>query len=535
MKTLLLPIARVLCAIPLLLAAGGIFAQSSSPTIACDRSSESVCDKIDNMNVQFLLSGIDETVLKSYSQLVIVCEFGNAETTLRYDCKNAITNLTTDNTSLGTLASDTKTGSASRTLTIKSASLVNSALDQLALSIAEPSSLVWTVYATPIASDALPQDDPQRLSILNDASLCGFQSTIQTGSAWADFSSYEWTIQDNANFYITALGDSAILGQRRTEGGLYASSVRTTTVTVKQTVGGVCSATYSKQITLLGNPDVTLEIDQSAHPDGSVLICSTASDADDYGRDFSGYVTASGSTPMSVTLTTGDKFTFTQNGRQAFSNAHVSQPGRVTILQAVDVNGCSVGATTTDYVHGGISVYDRKPAFSFPTDSLYTQTTTVAIAAEAESDADNFKWGVLSQYRDYNAGVSSMTSSATLWSNMRGKIGFFALEVVPASGNMPECASDTAFVNAYFEMPLRYPNAISPNGDGKNDRLVIEALPANNQLFIFDSRGKTVFQKTNYRNNWGAQGVDDGYYVYVLKGDGIKTIKETLAIKRTIN
>lgn len=515
--------------------AGGLSAQTTQPTIACASSSQSVCDKIDNMNIQFVISGIDEEALQAYSQLAVTCEFGTSETVINYDCKNGITSLKTNGQSLGTLAADNKTGAVSRTLTITSARLINSAIDQVSLTIAEPASITWTVYATPVADDQLPLDDPQRLSILNDNNICGFQSTLKTGSAWADFSTYEWSILDNSNFYITAQGDSAILGQRRVPGGLYSASARTTTVTVKQTVGGVCSASYSKQITLFGNPDVTLEIDKNAHPDGSVLICSSASDAEDYGRNFSGYITASGSTPMSVTLSTGDKFTITQNSRQAFSNAHVAEAGRVTIMQAVDVNGCSVGATTPDYVHGGISVFDRKPAFSFPTDSVYTQTTSIAVNAEAESDADNFKWNIMSQFRGYDAGVSSTSSSATLWSRMRGKVGYYALEIAPANGNVPDCPSDTAFIYAYYDMPLRYPNAISPNGDGKNDRLVIEALPVNNQLFIFDSRGKKVYEKTNYRNRWGAEDLDDGYYVYVLKGDGIKTIKETLAIKRTTN
>ena len=49
------------------------------------------------------------------------------------------------------------------------------------------------------------------------------------------------------------------------------------------------------------------------------------------------------------------------------------------------------------------------------------------------------------------------------------------------------------------------------------------------------AKQEAVFEKTDYRNNWGAADLEDGYYVYVLKGDGIKTIKETLAIKRTAN
>lgn len=534
MNTLFMRAARLLlCAVPLCLVAGSAYAQSSSPSIACNTKSESVCDRINNMNVQFVLSGVDDATVKSYSKLVVVCSIDNGEVNYSYDCKNDITNLATYINSIGTLVADTKTGSASRSLSIVSARLENSAQDVIKLTLAEPSSITWTVFATPVASDDLPLDDPQRLSLINDGTICGFSTVLKTGSAWADFSTYEWSISNAADFNLIANGDSASLYQRRTQGGIYTSTEKTTTVTIKQTVGGVCSATYSKQITLLGSPDVTLAIDNAAHPDGSVLICSTADDADDTGRDFSGTLTASGTIPMTVTLTTGDKFGVSQVGQQPFKNAHASTAGRVTIQQVVDANGCVADASTPDLIHGGISVYDRKPLISFPSDSLYTQGTSVDVRANVESEADKFKWGVLDGYKGYNAGVSSVSSDATLWSNMRGKMGFYALEVVPADGDLPECQSDTAEVYVYYEMPLRYPNAISPNGDGKNDRLVIEALPANNQLFIFDSRGKTVFEQTNYRNRWGAENVDDGFYTYVLKGDGIKTIKETLAIKRT--
>lgn len=535
MNTILLTAARTLCAATLCLAAAGAAAQSASPAIACDRESESVCDKIDNMSIQFALSGISESDVKSYSSLVVICDDGAAETTYEFDCKNAIVDLKTATMSLGTLVSDAQAGRASRTITIKSARLQNSSVDRLELAVANPASITWTVYATPEASDDLSTDDPKRLSILNDEKICGFDAVLETGSKWADISTYEWTLADNSLLYVDTIGrgDKARLAQKGTAGGIYSSSVRTTKVTVKQTVGGVCSASYTKQISLLGRPDVTIGIDETAYPDEAVLICSSADDADDHGRDFSGWVSVSGTVPMSVTLTNGDKFTVSQAGRQAFRNAHVTQAGRVTVKEAVDANGCISNSSTPDLLHGGISVYDRKPVITFPADSVYTSSTTIRVNAEPESDADLFKWGKAAGFGGYNAGVSSTEPSATLWSNMQGKVRFYVVETSQGGADLPDCPSDTAFVDAHFDMPLRYPNAISPNGDGKNDKLVIERLPASNQLFVYDSRGKKVYEKADYRNGWGADDLEDGYYVYVLKGEGVKTIKETLAIKRT--
>lgn len=535
MNTLLNSAARMLCAATLCLAAGTAAAQTAAPLISCNNLSENVCDKINNMNVQFVIDGIDEADMKDYSRLVVTYEDGKAQTQARFDCKNDIVNFKTTNISIGTLAPDMKNGVASRTLRIVRARFENSTKDTLALSVAAPASITWNVYSTPVASDALTESDPARLSILNDSKTCGFETTLETGSAWADISTFEWTVADNTGFSIVPDGANAFLSQKRTEGGVYSSSVKTTTVYVKQTVGGTCSATYSKQITLLGRPEVSMGIDETAYPDGAVLICSSADDADDPGRDFSGWVAANGTVPMSITLTNGDKFPVHQAGRQAFRNAHVDKAGRVTVKEAVDANGCVTNSSTPDLLFGGVSVYDRKPAFSFPADSVYTETTSVTLNGEPESDADFFRWGVMSQFSGYNAGVGSAEPSAVAWSNMQGKVGFYAIEIVPRDGDLPECPSDTANVFVYFDMPLRYPNAISPNADGKNDKLVIERLPASNQIFVFDSRGKKVYEKTDYRNKWGAEDLEDGYYVYVLKGEGIKTIKETLAVKRTTN
>ena len=85
-------------------------------------------------------------------------------------------------------------------------------------------------------------------------------------------------------------------------------------------------------------------------------------------------------------------------------------------------------------------------------------------------------------------------------------------------------------ISTYDE--INAPNGFSPNADFKNDYLVIEGIPDNNHLTVYDAKGKIIYDKKNYRNNWNAEGIDDGYYIYIFEGEGIKTIKETLVIKR---
>ncbi len=512
----------------------GSIAQSATPSVRCDAESVKVCEKINNMNVRFVLGNVDEATIKSYSRLIVTYNDGRATSNFTSDCQNDISDdFMTHTLGLGTLTVDQDAGVKSRTLSIISAYFENSANDRLELELAEPSSVTWTVYGTPVPGDDLPADDHRRLSILNDQSACGFSMQLETGSAWADISTYEWTIANSADFTITGYGPDAMLSQKRYAGGVYASTAKSTKVTVRQTVGGTCSAEYTKEFSLLGRPEAAIDVDASAYPDGVVQICSSAQDEADKGCDFSGWVTVNGVTPMTVQLTTGDKFLFSTSGRQSFKNARATAAGRVTVAEVVDANGCVADASTPDLIHGGLTVYDRKPDLRLAADSIYCDGTGISIPCIAESELHDVQWGVVKGSAGLDAGVSGSSGSAWAWSRMVGRVGYYAVETAPRVGLMPECPSDTAFVAVYFDMPLRYPNAISPNGDGKNDKLVIERLPPKNHLLVFDGRGKLVYDKADYRNRWGADDLEDGYYVYVLKGDGIKTIKETLAVKRT--
>jgi len=86
---------------------------------------------------------------------------------------------------------------------------------------------------------------------------------------------------------------------------------------------------------------------------------------------------------------------------------------------------------------------------------------------------------------------------------------------------------------------------ITPNGDGKNDTLIIKGLEEspNNELIIFNRWGVEVFRKKNYDNSFG--GISDGRatidgsselpvgtYFYVLKLKGQKELAGAFYINR---
>ena len=82
-------------------------------------------------------------------------------------------------------------------------------------------------------------------------------------------------------------------------------------------------------------------------------------------------------------------------------------------------------------------------------------------------------------------------------------------------------------------------NQFSPNGDGSNDRLVINCIETfpGNRLEIFDRYGNSVYEATNYDNSWDGSGnsgpLPNGTYFYILNlGDGSEPTKGWLQIIR---
>ena len=77
-------------------------------------------------------------------------------------------------------------------------------------------------------------------------------------------------------------------------------------------------------------------------------------------------------------------------------------------------------------------------------------------------------------------------------------------------------------------------NVFSPNGDEQNDELVFQYLTSfpGNQLNIFDRWGNLVYQKSNYGNNWRAEGVAEGTYYYVLTIPGKEDLTGSITLVR---
>lgn len=109
----------------------------------------------------------------------------------------------------------------------------------------------------------------------------------------------------------------------------------------------------------------------------------------------------------------------------------------------------------------------------------------------------------------------------------------FVYEVTDQSG-----LKDIATVRmsiTYAELLI--PNALTPNGDGKNDLFFIQGLENYDHadLTVFNRWGNEVYRNRNYAQNWDGGGMADGTYYFnlILKKSGVETVhKGWILIKR---
>ena len=86
---------------------------------------------------------------------------------------------------------------------------------------------------------------------------------------------------------------------------------------------------------------------------------------------------------------------------------------------------------------------------------------------------------------------------------------------------------------------LLVPNGFTPNGDGFNDRFVVQGLEGypSNTLTVFNRWGNIVFQQRGYNNDWvgvnnSGDNVPEGTYFIILEVDGFETITGYVDLRR---
>jgi len=81
------------------------------------------------------------------------------------------------------------------------------------------------------------------------------------------------------------------------------------------------------------------------------------------------------------------------------------------------------------------------------------------------------------------------------------------------------CGDEDSHVLEILSCAVELVNIFTPNGDGKNDRLVfqyIELYP-DNRLTVYNRNGAVVFEAEGYENEWDGDGAADGTHYFVLQ------------------
>ncbi len=119
-------------------------------------------------------------------------------------------------------------------------------------------------------------------------------------------------------------------------------------------------------------------------------------------------------------------------------------------------------------------------------------------------------------------GIGGVGALSYEWSTGDSGPGTYVTIQVPGNYTITvtdECgrtAQDVVVVTTICDVVI--PNVITPNGDGNNDKFVIEGiLYVTNTVKIFNRWGQEVYSASNYRNQWDGGDLPDGTYFYEVK------------------
>ena len=98
--------------------------------------------------------------------------------------------------------------------------------------------------------------------------------------------------------------------------------------------------------------------------------------------------------------------------------------------------------------------------------------------------------------------------------------------IVTNVSHTPDPIIENQEIPLSIPVKISIPNIFTPNSDGYNDFFVIEGIEncTEPRLVVKNSSGKTIFQSSEYQNDWNAENCPDGVYIYyfVYKVNGIE-------------
>lgn len=95
------------------------------------------------------------------------------------------------------------------------------------------------------------------------------------------------------------------------------------------------------------------------------------------------------------------------------------------------------------------------------------------------------------------------------------KTGWYKLK----ASNSCEERADSVYIEIEDYKDIMLPNIITPNGDQKNDKFVIDERLQSAAISIYNRYGKLVYQNPRYLNDWDSGNLNSGNYFYQIALD----------------
>ncbi len=121
-------------------------------------------------------------------------------------------------------------------------------------------------------------------------------------------------------------------------------------------------------------------------------------------------------------------------------------------------------------------------------------------------------------------GTSNAISPSFLFPNSSLDEKEYMVTLIATNAN--DCNDTVSYTLKIINEVLIFPNIMTPNGDGVNDKFDIGALIkgggyTETQVIIFNRWGKKVYESNNYKNDFDGEGLPDGVYFVTIKAKGL--------------
>ena len=171
-------------------------------------------------------------------------------------------------------------------------------------------------------------------------------------------------------------------------------------------------------------------------------------------------------------------------------------------LTVTDNNGCSNQLTHNNQ----ITVYPL-PEANFTTNPQVGAPNTL-VAFNSSFTAAMGTW-----YWDFGDGT---TETLQIPTTQHSSVNMGSFNITHIVESQYGC-KDTV-VKTFLVIKIAIPNVFTPNGDGLNDKFVIDGIEqiSGTTLIVFNRWGKKFFESTDYKNDWEGNDASDGVYYYII-------------------